>query len=118
MTASAMDGNVEIELVVGLGASRVGWSDQYPCEITKIVSDKCVEIRDMNAELDPSFKPNFVQGGFCGTVTNQHEQSYTYTSDPNGAVRRARKGKNGVWKLSNGSVIRFGKAHKFHDYNF
>lgn len=110
--------NESFDLTVGMGATICHYTDRTPCEIIRIISDKCVEVRDMNAVLDPKFKPNFIPGGFCGTVVNQHEQSYIYSSNPDATIRRARKRKNGEWYITGGTLINFGRAYKFHDYNF
>ena len=51
-------------------ANHIGYSDVNPFEIIRRVSDKTLELRAMNAERDPSWNPDFVPGGFFGTVVN------------------------------------------------
>ena len=99
-------------------ANHFGYSDINPFEVVRQISDKTLEVRAMNAERDESFKPDFVPGGFFGTVTNQHDQKWIITSNSDNAVVRIRLGKQG-WKDRNGR--RFGLSDvpvKFYDYNF
>ena len=99
-------------------ANHYGYSDVNPFEIVRRISEKTLEIREMKAERDNSWKPDFVQGGFCGTVVNQREQRWIINSNSESRVFRIRLGKKG-WKDSNGN--RYGlsdKPVKFYDYNF
>lgn len=99
-------------------ANHYGYSDVNPYEIVRQISDKTLEIRAMNAERDPSWKPNFVPGGFCGTVTNQSEQQWIITRDENAQVVRIRLGKHG-WKDAHGRRYQLSdEPVKFYDYNF
>ena len=79
-----------------------------PCSLT---------LRRDKAILSPDFKPDFVVGGFAGTVVNQDEQSYTYEEDPDGRVIKAHwsKRKNG-WYWDGLHLI--AGRHEFYDYNF
>lgn len=99
-------------------ANHYGYSDVNPFEIVRRVSDKTLEIRAMKAERDPSWKPDFVAGGFCGTVVNQSSQQWLIKSDPDGRVVRIRLGKHG-WK--DAAKRRYGLSDepvKFYDFNF
>jgi hypothetical protein len=99
-------------------ANHIGYSDVNPYEIVRRVSDKTLEIREMKAERDPTYTPDFVPGGFCGTVVNQREQRWTITSDPISRVVRIRLGKKG-WKDSGGNRYQLSdKPVKFYDFNF
>jgi hypothetical protein len=99
-------------------ANHFGYTDTNPFEIIRVVSDKTIEIRSMNAERD--FEPNIIPGGFAGHCTNNTEsaQKWKITSDETAPVIRIRFGKKG-WKDANGN--RYGldtKPRKFYDYNF
>lgn len=99
-------------------ANHIGYSDVNPFEIIRKVSDKTLEIRAMNAERDPTFKPEFVAVGFFGTVTNQRDQKWTITSDLTARVVRIRLGKQG-WKDAHGRRYELSdEPVKFYDYNF
>lgn len=99
-------------------ANHIGYSDVTPFEIIRAVSGKTLEIRRMNAERDPTFKPEFVPGGFSAHCTNQIDQAWIISSDPTAAVIRIRKGKLG-WKDANGNRYQLAeKPVRFYDYNF
>lgn len=99
-------------------ANEIGYTDVYPYEIVRRVSDKTIEVRMMDATLDPSWKPEFIPGGFAAHCVNQHSQRWIYTSNQNNAVRRIRLTKKG-WRSSGGSMFVLAEApRKFHDYNF
>lgn len=98
--------------------NHIGYSDVNPYEVVRRVSDKTLEVRAMNAERDPSWNPDFVPGGFFGTVVNQSEQKWVITSDENGRVVRIRLGKQG-WKDAHGNRYQLSdEPVKFYDYNF
>lgn len=100
-------------------ANHYGYSDVNPFEIVRRVSDKTIEIREMDAERDPEWKPEFHVGGFSAHCSNQHEQRWNITSNPENRVIRIRLSKSGVWKDAHGR--KFGLSDqpvKFYDYNF
>lgn len=99
-------------------ANHIGYSDVNPFEIIRKISDKTVEIRAMNAERDPNWKPDFVAGGFCGTVVNQRDQRWIISSCADAPVVRIRLGRHG-WKDANGRRFQLSNEPvKFYDYNF
>jgi len=96
-----------------------GWTDVSPGELIRVISSKTVEIREMDAVLDPEWKPEFVPGGFSAICTNQNEQKWVITSNPSNPVIRIRKHKNGKWKAAHGEEFRPSDApRKFYDFNF
>lgn len=100
-------------------ANHIGYSDVSPYEVIRHVTDKTIEIRQMNAVRD--FQPNIIPGGFTGHCTNntESEQKWNITSDENAPVIRIRLHKNGQWKDKNKRVYRLSdKPRKFYDYNF
>ena len=98
--------------------ANYGYSDVYPYEIVRVVSDKTLEVREMKAIRDPNWKPEIIPGGFSGHCTNQDEQRWIIESDFDRPVRRIRLGKKG-WKDKYGSRFSLSeKPRKFHDYNF
>ncbi len=102
----------------GLYANQLGYSDVYPFEVVRVVSAQCVEVRELEAVLDPSFQPEIIPGGFAGHCVNQDRQRWIYSSNPANRVVRIRKGVKG-WKSAQGNrfVIAL-EPRKFHDYNF
>jgi hypothetical protein len=102
-------------------ANHIGYTDVNPFEVIRYVSDKCIVIREMDAELDPSFKPNITPGGFFGHCTNnsESEQKWIITPSEIHSTVRIRLHKGGQWKDKSGRRFQLGDApRKFYDYNF
>jgi len=100
-------------------ANRYGYSDVDPYEIVRRISDKTLEIREMDAERDPDYKPEFVVGGFSAVCLNQRDQKWIMTSKPNARVIRIRLRKDGRWYDANDNRYTLGvRPIKFYDYNF
>lgn len=95
-----------------------GYSDVTPFEIVRIISDKTIEIREMDAER--AFTPEIIPGGFAGHCTNNTEsqQQWVITSNTERPVIRARLQKDGSWKSELGKHKLSDKPRKFYDYNF
>ena len=106
-----------MDIEIGTGVTLIGYSDRTPFEVVKIISDKTLEVRRMDAAIDPDWKPDFHVGGVMGHTANQHEQKWTITSNPSNDVVRIRLGKKG-WKDAYRNKYSVGKAEKFFDYNF
>jgi len=94
-----------------------GYSDATPFEIVRVISDKTIEIREMDAEKG-EWKPEWISGGFAGHCVNQDKQVWNIKSNEANPVIRARLNKNGAWKSSYGKHHLSNSAIKFHDYNF
>ena len=100
-------------------ANKIGYSDIEPFEVVRKVSDKCLEVREMDAERDPSWQMDFRPGGFFGVVVNQCDQKWFIKSCPTAPVIRIRMQKNGQWKNpAGGRFCLADKPVKFYDYNF
>ena len=100
-------------------AIRLGHSDKDPYEIVRVVSDQTLEVRKMDAELDPEWNPSFEPGGFAGHCTNQNEQRWIFKSNPYRPTERIRLRKRGGWKDPYGTrFILSDVPKKFYDYNF
>lgn len=99
-------------------ANHLGYSDVTPYEVVRVVSDKTIEIREMDAKRDESVKLEWIAGGFSGHCLNQRDQEWFITSDEKAPVIRIRLGKRG-WKDKFGRRYELGdEPVKFHDYNF
>jgi hypothetical protein len=100
-------------------ANHLGYSDINPYEVVRVVSDKTIEVREMDAERDPTWTPEFIPGGFSAHCTNQHSQRWIITSNPENRVVRIRLSKNGFWKSADGRKFHLGdEPVRFYDYNF
>lgn len=99
--------------------NQISYSDVFPYEVVRVVSPTCVEVRQMDYQIDPSFAPRFVPGGFHGHVANNHDQQYTYSTRPDVPVEKVRLHKSGRWQDRDGRQFRFADyPHRFYDYNF
>lgn len=100
-------------------ANRYGYSDVTPFEVVRVISDKTIEVRKMNAERDESVTLEWAVGGFAGHCINQRDQKWFITSDNRNPVIRIRKNKDGIWKSAHGSKFSLSdEPVKFYDYNF
>jgi len=95
-----------------------GYSDAYPYEIVRVVSDKCIEIRALNAELLNGDELKFHVGGFSSHCSNQRAQEYRYSSNPDAGLLKVRLNKHGNWVHKGRRFSLAEKPYKFHDYNF
>jgi len=99
-------------------ANHLGYSDINPYEVVRVVSDKTIEVREMDAQRDESVKLDWVVGGFSGVCLNQRDQNWLITSNAQNPVVRIRLGKQG-WKDRHGRRFDLSdKPVKFYDYNF
>jgi hypothetical protein len=100
-------------------AAQILHSDVRPYEVVRTVSTSTLEIREMDAELDPAFKPIMVPGGFAGHTTNSREQKWLYSPRLDAETIRIRLHKDGVWRSAHGDRYRLTDTpQKYHDYNF
>lgn len=102
-------------------ANKICHTDVEPYEVIKVISEKTIEIRKMKCDKDPSYKPEFVVGGFSAICLNNTEsqQKWIIESDPERDVIRIRKQKNGKWKDKWGNRFSLSDSpRKFYDYNF
>jgi len=99
-------------------ANHYGYSDVNPYEVVRVISDKTIEVREMDAERDDSVKLDFHVGGFSAHCPNQHDQRWNIRSNPDNCVVRIRLGKQG-WKDAHGRRFKLNdQPVKFYDYNF
>ena len=100
-------------------ANAIGYSDITPFEIIRTVSDKCLEVRAMNATIDPTWEAEWHAGGFAGHCANQGTQRWLISSDDTGRVVRIRRQKDGQWKSAHGERFRLSaEPVRFYDFNF
>lgn len=99
-------------------ANLIGYSDITPFEVVRVISNKTIEIREMNSKLVEGWKPEMIVGGFAAHCVNNNTQEYTYKSRPDAPVVRARLQKNGKWKSMFGEHRISETPKRFYDYNF
>lgn len=92
------------QISVGMGASGTYWTDHTPFEVVKVVSDKTVDIRELDYEM--------VSGSeFDGSA------EYKYYVNESNPIIRVRRGKRG-WRTAHGMRICFGYARRYYDPSF
>ena len=100
-------------------ANQVGYSDVYPFEVVRRISEKCIELRAMSYERHPDWKPEIAAGGFAGHCVNNQSQQWIIKSDPHGGKIKIRLHKDGRWRDANGNRYLFDEEPcRFYDYNF
>lgn len=104
-------------VVLGMGATICYWTDREAGTIVR-VTPKTITIQRDKATLSPEFKPEFIPGGFAGTVINQDEQEYTYEPDPNGRKMTFRWSEKHQTYGQPGNLRAIRGRHEFYDYNF
>ena len=88
-----------------LYANQFLFSDIYPYEVVKKVSDVTMDIQEMSAELQPE--------------TDPYEQKHKFSSNKENPIIRSRKNKKGVWRDKDGRKYIIGnEPRKYHDYSF
>jgi len=99
-------------------ANMIGWTDVHPFEVTRVVNDKLLEVREMAAvELD--WEKKFFGGGFVGHLSNGEDQRWEITSNTDGLVTRIRLRADGKWYDRNGDrYVMSDEPRRFYDYNF
>ena len=100
-------------------ANMYGWSDVEPFEVVRVISDKTIEVRPMDAERDESVKLQWAVGGFSAVCLNDHDQKWDIKSNPANPVVRIRLSAKKGWQDKHGR--RFGlskKPVKYYDHNF
>jgi hypothetical protein len=100
-------------------AMHMAYSDINPYEVIRVVSDKCIEVREMKAKLNPKYKPEFVPGGFSAICLNGFDQEWIIEPDESRPIIRIRANKKLGWACKDGRRFSLNdKPVKYYDYNF
>ena len=100
-------------------ANHYGYSDVNPFEVVRVISDKTIEVREMDAERDESVQLEFIPGGFSAHCVNQRDQKWDIKSNPANPVIRIRLSAKKGWQDKYGRRFRLSdQPIKFYDYNF
>jgi hypothetical protein len=99
-------------------ANKYDYSDVTPFEVIRIISDKTIEIRQMDAERDQSVELKWAVGGFAGHCVNQRDQKWHIKSNSENKVVRIRLSKKGWKDVHGGRYDLADQPRRFYDYNF
>ena len=98
-----------------------GYTDITPYEVVRVISEKTIEVREMDCKLTEASKQamqeSFVPGGFCGHTDNSL-QDWIIASNPNHAVIRLYLHKDGCYYGFSGKGRLSDFPIKHYDYNF
>lgn len=105
------------EMDVGDHAHVCHYSDVSPVTIVKKTATT-LTVRFDKADQDPSWKPEWIPGGFSAICTNNDEQRWIIEENPNGRTEifRWHKRSNHYENTAGESLIPGWKKH--YDYNF
>lgn len=99
---------------VGMGATRLGWSDRHPYTVIEVLlfksGAKAGQVRAVCVQEDNATRTD--KNGMSDS------QSYEYTPNPDAPVEVYRACKGGVFKDAKGSRLMIGKRSKYYDYSF
>ena len=104
---------------VGDQAAVYYYSDVHPCTVIKRTK-KFVTVQMDNYKLNKEIRPNIIPGGFAGHCTNNREQRWIITANPDGGIIEGYLGNDNEWYQKGSdrrTTIDQGYV-KFHDYNF
>ena len=101
---------------VGDGATVCYWSDRHAYDV--IAKTPCtLTLRRCKATLKPTYKPEFIPGGFAAHCVNNNEQDYDYENDPDGVIKKAYWSKKNHRYYVDKLPVTAGR-HEHYDYNF
>jgi hypothetical protein len=102
---------------VGDGVTHIAYSDRNPFTVIGRTANT-ITIQEDKAERDPTFKLNWVPGGFSAVATNNESQKWIITPDTNGKVETVHwSNRKGAWLYHKCDTVVAGRQ-KFYDYNF
>lgn len=95
------------------------YTDSYPYEVVRKVTEITVEVRQMNY-VQTKFPKDFQPGGFTGHYADNVEgQDYDYSSDESNPIIRIRFSKSRrCWIDGGRRFIMSDKPWRHYDYNF
>lgn len=107
------------EVKVGDGMTIFLFSDRDPCTVIARTA-KTITVQEDKAERDPAFAPEWEPGGFSAICTNEHDQKWNISRNPDGAIYKFYwSEKFGAWRAGgDGSIKAAMGRSKFYDYNF
>ena len=104
---------------IGDKAHVLYYSDIHPCTVIKRTK-KFVTVQMDNYKLNKEIRPNIIPGGFAGHCTNNREQRWIITENPEGTITEGYLGSDNEWYekgTNRRNTVEKGYV-KFHDYNY
>ena len=102
--------------------NRVMFSDIDPFEIVRVISERTLEVRRMNATLTEisanAIREGMAVGGFAAHLPEDVKQEYVYTSDVNAPTFKIYRRKDGRYYNGCLKYVLSDSPYKNYDYNF
>ena len=100
-------------------ANQHTYTDVRPYIVVRFVTKKTLEVREMDAESDPSVVLENVAGGYSAYFINQRQQKWIISENDSNPVVRLRLSKRHGWRDASGHKYKLADAPiRFYDYNF
>lgn len=105
---------------VGDGVTVHGWSDSQAYTVIAVsASGRTITIQRDKATRENRDEDTFAAGGFMGhTSHGPNGQVWSYERDPEGAICKATRRRDGKWRVSHSTATVTAGRHEFYDYNF
>ena len=107
------EGSLRYQYKIRKYCNERGFTDVRAYEVIKVISDKTVEVRRLDAKLKTQME--FQAGGFSANCTNNDQQEYEFTQNTDNPILRIRLSKKG-W--GNGKFWMSDKPTEHYDFNF
>lgn len=96
--------------VVGMGATRYGWTDRHPYTVVEVINDKTIVVQEDNYER--------IDDNGMSEV-----QQYKFTPNPEGPKYTLTLRANGKWIVKgegskNGTKFGVGHRDRYYDFSF
>lgn len=96
--------------VVGMGCTRLAWTDRHAFTVVEVVNTKTIKVRQDHAKR-------------IDTNGVSESQTYEYTADPNAPIITVTLRKNGRWvekgeSAKHGTAYSIGSRNEYHDFSF
>lgn len=101
-----MNANEPVKPEVGMGATKIGWTDQHPYTVIEVKSARCIVVQaDTSERADENGR--------------SESQAYNYVADPTGETVALTLRKDGKWRVrGEETLFAVGYRRRYHDYSF
>lgn len=102
---------------VGMGATKLGWTDRYPATIVEVLNDgKLIAVQeDKSVRVD---KNGMSEDQDYEFTPNPAASLEYYKLNKSGAYRAVTKNEKGNLVFCGGGQLRIGERDRYHDYSF
>lgn len=102
---------------IGDGVTVCYWTDRKAYTVIRMTPHTLTLQRDKVTHAN-GYKPEYIPGGFGAHCTNNAEQKWEYSADPEGEIVRAYWHPSQRCFMVNKTLKVVPGRHEFYDYNF